>query len=573
MKFLWSYLKKQQKDIYLGISTKAFGSILELFLPFIMSMIIDEIVPTKEIPSILWWSLGMILCAFGAWRLNIFANRMASKVARNATQEIRHDLFAQSLYLSCHDTDAFTIPSLETRLTSDTYHIHRMVGMLQRMGIRGPIIVLGGLIITFFMEPSLALVLLSTIPFIGILIYIRAKQGIPLYRQVQKVNDEMVGVVRENAQGIRIIKALSKTSYEHGRYQNVNQKLKNTTIHAHSRMAIVSPGMNLILNLGQVAVILVGANLVANHLSSTGKIIAFMSYFTIMLRSMMMVGRIFIMSSQGIASCHRIEEVMTYANEKSWAVASYPESDPQYEIEFKDVTFRYLNVKNNLSHISFRLKKGETLGIIGATGSGKTTMLSLLLRLYDVSEGAIYIKGKDIRTMTPNELRKQFGVVMQNDFLFRDTIRENIRFGRSVSDEEIVRATKIAQANDFIETLPHTFDYELEGKGQNLSGGQRQRILLSRAFANHPEILLLDDSSSALDYNTDAKLRKALNASFQDTTMIIVAQRISSIKNCDHILILEEGHIHASGTHDTLMEDCALYQSIYESQMGGALFD
>lgn len=573
MQFLWKYIQRYQKDLYLGLSTKTVGALLELLLPFILSHIIDVIVPTKQIPSIVYWSLFMVVCAFFAWRLNVYANRKASFVARNTTEALRHDLFDQSLYLSCQKADQFTIPSLETRLTTDTYHVHRMLGMLQRMGIRGPIIILGGLVITFYMDATLALVLLATVPFIGFLVYFRASKGVPLFKDVQKVNDQMVRVVRENAQGVRVIKAFSKTAYEQERYHEVNELFRHTTVHAQSRMAIINPGMNLILNLGQLGVVLVGAYMVSQSKTTTGTILAFMSYFTIIARSMMAIGRIFIMYSQGIASSHRIQEVIESSNEKDWIIQDYPTSDPQYAIEFKDVTFSYHDNKNHLEHISFQLKQGQSLGIVGATGSGKSTILSLLLHLYDIKEGAIYLNGKDIRSFSPSELRKQFGVVLQNDFLFRDTIKENVFFGREASMDEFNEAIEVAQAAPFINDIAEKEEYVLTGKGANLSGGQRQRLLLARAFLTHPKFLLLDDSSSALDYNTDAKLRKALFQSQKESTKIIVAQRISSILNCDHILILDHGKIENAGNHEYLLEHSTLYSDIYDSQMGGALFD
>ncbi len=573
MRTLWKYIRPFLRVIAIGLTAKAAGALLELLIPYIMSMIIDDIVPQRDVQAIILWSCVMVLCAFIGWRANIYANRNASKVSRDITENLRNDLFEKTLYLSSEKTDLFTIPSLETRLTTDTYHIHRMLGMMQRVGIRGPIIMVGGLFITFFMEPVLSLVLLATIPFIGILVYIRATQGVPLFTHVQKVEDRMVGVVRENAQGIRVVKALSREEYEKNRYQKVNDELKETQITANKRMALINPAMNFFLNVGLTAVLIVGAYRVSSGISETGKIIAFMSYFTIISRSMMSISRIFIMYSQGAASANRIEEVLLCESEKDWLPQNVPDGDPQYTINFDHVHFSYLKVKENVSDITFRLKKGETLGIIGATGSGKSTIMSLLLRFYDVDSGAIYINGKDIRNIPPSEIRRRFGIVMQNDFLFRDTIAENIRFGRDVSDEAMEQAVHTAQASEFIDSLDDKYEYMLTGKGANLSGGQKQRVLLSRAFAADPEFLCLDDSSSALDYATDARLRRALSEAHPDSTLIIIAQRVSSVKNCDQILMLDEGRITASGTHDELLENSPLYASIYESQMGGALFD
>ncbi len=557
----------------IGLTIKALGTFLELLLPEILSRIIDEIVPAKDRDAIIMWAVIMVVLSLLAWLFNVLANRNAAGVARKVTQNIRHDLFDKTLYLTCQKTDEYTIPSLESRLTSDTYNVHRMVGMMQRMGVRAPIITIGGLIMTFVMEPVLALVFLAVIPFMLVLVWLRAAKGVPMFTKVQKANDRMTAVVRENAQGIRVIKALSRTERERTRFAGVNHKLREEEIHANMVMAVINPMMNMFLYLGMIGVILVGAYRVNAGLSETGKILAFMSYFQMISRSLMAVSRMFIMFSRGMASSARIMEVLNSDTEKDWLPGNYPDGDPAYALEFRDVTFSYLKVRDNIRNISFKLKKGESLGIIGATGAGKTTILSLLLRFYDVDQGAVYLNGKDVRNYTPSELRHAFGAVMQNDFLFGDTIAENIRFGRDVSDDDMSDAEDSAQAAEFIDALDEKEDYMLTAKGTNLSGGQRQRVLLSRAFAAEPEFLLLDDSSSALDYKTDAKLRKALNDRYPNTTMIIIAQRVSSIKNCDQIIVLDHGVIDGIGTHEELLKKNALYAQISDSQMGGALFD
>ena len=572
-KRLRDYLKPCAKMMIIGLTIKAAGSFLELLLPDILSMIIDDIVPSGDRNGIIFWGIIMVLCALVAWGMNVAANRNAAEVARDVTKHIRHDLFEHTLYLSCAKTDAFTIPSLESRLTSDTYNVHQMTGMMQRMGVRAPIITIGGLIFCFALEPSLALVLLAVIPFMLVIIYFRTVKGVPMYMNVQKANDHMSSVTRENAQGIRVIKALSRTEYEKEHFGKANDALKEEEIHANLVMAVINPLMNLFLYAGMVGVIILGAYRVNAGLSETGKILAFMSYFQMISHSLMAISRMFIMYSKGMASSQRIMEVLNTENEKNWQPANEPNGDPQYALEFKDVSFSYLKIKDNLSHISFQLKKGESLGIIGATGSGKSTILSLLLHFYTIDTGAIYLNGKNIKNMAPAELRRQFGVVMQNDFLFSDTIKENIRFGREVSEEALQNAIHNAQAEEFISTFSEQEDYALTSQGTNVSGGQRQRILLSRAFAVRPAFLLLDDSSSALDYKTDALLRKALSLEYPDTTMVIVAQRVSSIKGCDHILVLDHGTISGAGTDAQLRKNNPLYTAIANSQMGGALFD
>ncbi len=573
MKSLKSYLQPWMKMIAFGLTIKITGTFLELFLPQILSRIIDDIVPAGDMKQIAVWGGLMGIASLLALIFNVLANRNASRVARNVTQNIRHDLFDKALYLTCEKTDAFTIPSIESRLTSDTYNMHRMIGMMQRLGVRAPMITIGGLIMTFVIDPFLAMVFLAVIPFMIIILVLRATRGVKMFTDVQKANDGMVSVVRENAQGIRIIKALSKVPFEMKRFAGVNEKLKNQEARANRMMALINPAMNMLLYLGMVGVIIVGAWRVNLGLSRTGRILAFMSYFQMISRSLMAVSRMFIMYSRGMASSARVMEIINSDSEKNYVPGNYPDGDPQYAIEFRDVTFSYLKVKDNLKHISFRLRKGDTLGIIGATGAGKSTVLSLLLHFYSIDQGAIYLNGRDIRNFTPQELRKQFGIVMQNDFLFRDSMAENIRFGRDISDDEMLDAEEDAQAAEFISQLQERNEYMLTTKGTNLSGGQRQRVLLSRAFAGRPEFLLLDDSSSALDYQTDASLRRALKEKYPDTTMIIIAQRVSSIRNCDEIIVLDHGTINGRGSHEELIRDNALYQMIADSQMGGALFD
>ena len=556
-----------------GLSIKVLAAFLELFLPKILSSIIDDIVPRGDRNQIIFWSAVMIILALLAWVFNIVANRNASRVAQNVTRSIRHDLFDKTLALTCQKTDEYTIPSLESRLTSDTYNVHRMVGMMQRMGIRAPIITIGGLIMTFIMDPVLALVFLAVIPFMLGLVWLRAARGVPMFTRVQKAADRMTAVVRENAQGIRVIKALSRTQQEKNRFKGVNSALREQEVRANRVMAVINPMMNLFLYTGMVGVIIVGAYRVNAGLSETGRILAFMSYFQMISRSLMAVSRMFIMFSRGMASSQRIMEVINSETEKDWLPGSYPPGDDAYAIEFRDVTFSYLKVRDNIKNISFRLKKGESLGLIGATGAGKSTILSLLLRFYDTDKGAIYLNGEDIRNMEPAKLRSLFGIVMQNDFLFGDTVAENIRFGREVSDEEILEAEDSAQASEFIGQLEEENEYRLTSKGTNLSGGQRQRVLLSRALAGAPDFILLDDSSSALDYKTDASLRRALSDRYAHATRIIIAQRISSVMNCDQIIVLDHGAISGCGTHEELLKTNALYSEISNSQMGGALFD
>ena len=330
-------------------------------------------------------------------------------------------------------------------------------------------------------------------------------------------------------------------------------------------MGITNPVMNLFLNTGLAAVIVVGAFRVNSGAAQPGALIAFLSYFTIILNAMMSITRLFVNLSKGAASAGRIEEVLNYDDDL--LIGERDSKDSDYHIEFDDVSFSYGGVRDNLSHISFRLKRGETLGIIGATGSGKSTIINLLLRFYDADSGTIRISGDDIRGMGSSELHTKFGVAFQNDFLFEDTIRENIDFGRGCTTEDILAAAETAQASDFISKYDDGLMHMLTVRGANLSGGQKQRLLIARALAGRPEILILDDSSSALDYATDSRLRKAIHDNYADTTSIIIAQRISSIMNADLIIMIDDGKIIGSGTHEQLMSSCPDYAEIAEAQM------
>lgn len=562
-----TYLKPYLPKMTLGLIIKFTGTIMDLFLPWILAYTIDEIVPVKDVGLVLFWGAVMALCAVAALVTNIIANRMASKVARDATETIRHDLFAKISYLSCKQVDDYTVPSLESRLTSDTYNIHQMIGMMQRLGVRAPILLIGGIAVTLMLDHALALVLVAVLPLTAALIFLVSKKGIPLYTDLQKSVDDMVRTVRENIAGIRVIKALSKADYEKQRFSQVNAQVVKKEKKAGIVMSATNPIMSLFLNIGLAFVILVGAYRVNAGFSQPGKIIAFLTYFTIILNAMLMVTRMFVIYSKGSASADRIRQVLDTPDDLKQEPES--QSDGKYHISFEHVSFSYHKGKATLSDINFGLMKGETLGIIGSTGSGKSTLVNLLLRLYDADEGEIQIDGKNIRSMSSRELYSKFGVVFQNDILFADTIASNIDFDRNLCAEQIEAAADSAQAKEFIDLLPDGYRHILAQKSSNLSGGQKQRIMIARALAAKPEILVLDDSSSALDYKTDSMLRKALSEHFAETTKIIIAQRISSILHADHILVLEDGKASGFGTHNELLQSCETYKEIYMSQTGG----
>jgi ATP-binding cassette subfamily B protein len=569
-----------------GFLIKVMGTLMDLGLPWVLAYIIDDVIPLGKVSNILYWGLGMLFLSFGARIGNIIANRMAARVAGDAVKHIRNDLFEKIQQLSGAQVDFFSIPSLVSRMTSDTYNVHQMIGMMQRMGVRAPIIIIGGILITATLDPVLTLILAGTLPLLGMVVYIVTKKGIPLYSAGQEATDRMVRTVRENISGIRVIKALSKTDYEKDRFAENNKAVVARELKAGITMAVIKPAMNLLLNLGLTLVVIVGAYRVNDGVSETGKIVAFLSYFTMILNAVLGITKVFTILSKAGASSKRISEVLN--EEEDLKIEDITNSDEKsnidYHIAFDNVSFTYnkreksgVKLDDDLAsiiNISFVLKKGEALGIIGSTGAGKTTLVNLLMRYYDVEKGAIFINGRNIKTYPLQELRSRFGVVFQNDSIFADTVKENIDLSRGLTIEQIEDGAKDAQAYDFIMQLGFGdgedtgYEYPIATKGLNLSGGQKQRLLISRALAGNPEILILDDSSSALDYRTDSNLRKAMREHFKETTKIVIAQRISSIMNMDHILVLDEGQLIGYGNHEELLQTCGIYEEIYQSQMG-----
>lgn len=566
MKQIFEYLKPYRFGMILGLIIKFTGTIVELALPWILSHMIDAIIPLKEINLILLWGVIMILCSIIAVTFNIIANRMAAKVARDTTERVRNDLFAKMISLSDNQVDKFTLPSLISRATSDTYNIHQIIGMMQRIGIRAPIILIGGIIITLTLDPVLTLVMVAVMPIIFIVITYVSKVGIPLFTIVQKKTDDYVRIVREDVSGIRVIKALSKEEYEKNKFNAKVSEAAYQEKKAGMVMSVLNPVMSLCLNIGTVLVILAGAYRVNSGYIKPGVIIAFLTYVTLILNALLFISRFFTHYSKASASARRITEILN--EPKELKLIKMPKGNSEYSIEFRDVSFSYNKNENNLSHINFKIRRGETLGIIGATGSGKSTLIKLLMRFYDVDSGAIYIDGEDIRSIDTKLLREKFGVVFQNDFISTDTIYENIRFGRNIEKNMIELATNYAMVSQFINEKSKGFDTNLAVRGANLSGGQKQRILIARALSAKPQILILDDSSSALDYKTDSILRKNIREHLEDTTTIMIAQRISSIMKADHICVLEDGCIVGYGTHDELIKSCDIYNEIKKSQMG-----
>ncbi len=577
MKRAIKYLLVYKERLISGYTVKILGTVVELFIPWIMAKILDEVVPSVKttknyMPLALWGGL-MVLLALAARFMNMFANRRAAWTSKEAVKTLRDDLFKKIMNLSGKQTDSFGIPSLVSRLTSDVYNIHGFFNVIQRIGVRAPLIITGGLIISATLDPVLTLTLVATLPFVFLIVFTISRKGVPLYTKVQTSVDEMVRVIREDISGIRVIKALSKEQFERGRFQGANDDTVKNELHAAGVMAASGPFISLSLNLGLVLVVIVGAYRINSGASLPGVIVAFLTYFTMILNAVITVNRIFINYSKASASADRVWAVMDSENDLK-VTAEMKHSTNGHRIEFRNVSFTYgdpseaTDEKMVLKNISFTVEPDESLGIIGATGSGKTTILSLLMRYYDATKGEIYVDGRNVKEYELDELRRKFGAAFQNDVVFADTIEENISFGRDIPHRDIEKAAKAAQAYDFIMGKDGGFEHEATIKGSDLSGGQKQRLFISRALAGSPEILILDDSSSALDYKTDAEVRKAINADYAGSTMISVAQRISSVMKMDKIIVLDDGKMIGYGKHDELMENCEGYREIAATQLG-----
>ncbi len=578
MEHLWQYIKPHIHYIILTVSIKLGATVLELFIPFFMEKILDDIIPTGRIAPIIMYGLLMLAAAGGGCLAgNITANRMSAISSGKITLAVRHDLFNKLESLSSKQIDKLTVSSAESRLTSDTYNFNQFLARIQRLGVRAPMLLIGGIIMMLTMDAVLALVLVSLLPIICVIVYVVTKKSVPLYKKEQSVLDRAVCVLQENITGIRVIKALCKSEHEKERFNEVNDELTRVDQKAGFVTSFTDPSTSLVLNLGLTLVVVVGAFRVNAGASQSGVIIAFLQYFVMILNAMLGITRIFVLWSKGQASAARIAEALeidgdlTVLDEAS--VPREKEDGETPHIEFRNVSFSYTGKGKNLDNISFKLMHGESLGILGETGSGKTTLINLLMRFYDVDDGKILIDGKDIRTIPNNELRAKFGTVLQNDFVTEGTIGDNIRFFRDVDDDSLARAAADAQATEFIAKKENGMDSAIVVRGNNISGGQKQRMLIARALALDPEILVLDDSSSALDYGTDAELRKALKRNHALTTSVFIAQRVSSLAGCTHILVLSDGKAIGYGTHDELMKTCDEYAVIARSQMGDGRCD
>ncbi|MBQ7486991.1 MAG: ABC transporter ATP-binding protein [Clostridia bacterium] len=590
MKHLWSYIKKYAFIILGGMLIKLMGSALELLIPYVLEHLIDNIVPQERLSLVCLWGGIMLALAVTVRLLNVTANRLSVRTAKRSIYEIRRDLFHTALNLTGNQMDQITLPSLISRMTSDTYNVQSFIQSVQTVGIRAPILLIGGIVVTLSMDRGLALILCIMAPILITLVVFVSMRGIPLYEKVQQCMDQIVRIMRENISGIRVVKALSKEPFEIRRFSEANNETAKRDILASVIMAMPGPLVTLFLNMGLTLVVIFGAQRVNAGVTKPGVILAFLTYFNMIMMGVMGLNRVFMMLSKANTSANRIASVIHMPEDlPQLKPEAGARTDREGFIVFDHVTFSYDSGRQSsspftdsensarfagssrqvcLSDIDFTIPKGGSLGIIGATGSGKTTIINLLMRFYDPEKGHVFINGQDVRTMDKDEFHRMFGVVFQNDALFAESIRENIVFGRNVDDAGLTAALEDARAADFVMQYEDGPDHLSAIHGSNFSGGQRQRLLIARALAAKPEILILDDASSALDYRTDASLRQAIREHHGDATLIVIAQRVSSIMNLDEIIVIDEGQMIGRGTHETLLRTCPAYREIHETQMG-----
>lgn len=564
-------MKKTWSFILLTMVIKFIGTFLELLIPYVLEYIIDVVAPTKSLKMVLVWGGVMIVLAILCRLFNKTANQRAVTSASKNIYRLRQDLFEKTIYLSSDVIDKITLPSLISRLTSDSYNILSFMQSSQTLGVRAPILLLGGFIVTFSMDRGMAMILAVMAPLIIAIVVFISRKGIPLYTTVQKKLDEVVRIMRENISGIRVIKALGKEKRESHHFEMADKDMEKSEIKAGFTMALPTSIVKVFMNIGLVLVVIIGAVRVSEGTMKPGVILAFLSYFQMIMMGVLTLNRFFLMMSKANASSMRIKDTMDSISSLSITEEeSGNEKAKEGYIVFDDVSFSYNGSSNAVSHISFSLERGKTLGIIGGTGSGKSTIINLMMRFYDPQKGNIFVDGKNIKSYELPSLRRHFGVVFQNDFIFHDTISSNIKMGRNISDEDMKKAAENAMAAEFIERYEEGYEHYSAIHGAAFSGGQKQRLLISRALSGDSPVIVLDDSSSALDYRTDSMVRKNILSNHKSSSLVIVAERVSAVMNADEILVLHNGEIIGRGRHDHLMESCDEYRDIYQTQMGEA---
>lgn len=566
------YLKDFKKECFLGPLFKLLEAILELIVPLVMAKIIDIGVKSYDTSYII--KMGILIIILGIVGLGsaLVCQYFAAKASQGFGTKLRNELFHHINSLSHSEINNIGTPSLITRIINDVNQLQVAVAMAIRLGVRAPFIILGSAIMAMFINLKLSLIFFLSIPLIVLTLYLVMGKAVPLYRVIQKKLDKISLITRENLDGVRVVRAFSKQEVEKNRFNIAALDHSNTAIKVGKLSALLNPLTFMIMNFSIAFIVWFGGIGVNNGNFTQGEIIAFVNYMTQILLTLIVVANLVIIFTKASASATRVNEVLDTKSSIKEASSSTKVQDTNNSskiIEFKNVSFSYNNSKQySLDNISLSINKGETIGIIGGTGSGKSTLVNLMPRFYESTEGKIFINGENIKNYSIKDLRNLFGIVPQKAVLFTGSLRENMKWAnKNASDEEILMALDIAQCSDFVSNLKDGLDTAVLQGGKNFSGGQKQRLTIARALVGSPKIIILDDSSSALDFATDLKLRQALNTHAKEITTIIVSQRASSIKNADKIVVLDDGKLAGIGTHEELLENSEVYKEICLSQL------
>ncbi len=562
VKKLFTYLKDYKKECVLGPAFKLLEALFELFVPLVMASVIDRGINGQDAGHI-WAMIGvMVLLGVIGLVCSITAQYFCAVAAVGFSGKIRSKLFSHITKLSFKKSDEVGQATLIARLTSDINQLQNGVNLVLRLFLRSPFIVFGAAIMAFTVNVKAALVFLVTIPLLAAVVFAIILGGAPLYKKVQAKLDAILKITRENLTGVRVIRAFTAEKDEIKRFEDTNLQLMKGQLFAGKITALMNPMTYIIVNLSIVYILYTGAISVNTGALTQGEVVALVNYMSQILVELVKLANLIITVTKAIACGNRIADVL---NIEAGMEKGKEDNTGEGMVEFKNVSLCYNGGENSLSDISFKVKKGQSVGIIGVTGSGKTSLVNLIGRFYDATEGTVYVDGKDVKSYSIEELRKKVAFVPQKAQLFKGTIRSNIAFGRSdATDEEIMEAIRIAQAEDVVDAKGG-LDAMIDQMGKNLSGGQRQRLTIARAIVKKSDILILDDSASALDYKTDFNLRKSI-AALNDRTVFIVSQRASSVMNCDVIITLEDGMVVGMGTHEELLESSGVYEEIYYSQ-------
>ena len=566
------YLKDFKKECFLGPLFKLLEAILELIVPLVMAKIIDIGVKSYDTSYII--KMGILIIILGIVGLGsaLVCQYFAAKASQGFGTKLRNELFHHINSLSHSEIDNIGTPSLITRIINDVNQLQVAVDMAIRLGVRAPFIILGSAIMAMFINLKLSLIFFLSIPLIVLTLYLVMGKAVPLYRVIQKKLDKISLITRENLDGVRVVRAFSKQEVEKNRFNIATLDHSNTAIKVGKLSALLNPLTFMIMNFSIAFIVWFGGIGVNNGNFTQGEIIAFVNYMTQILLTLIVVANLVIIFTKASASATRVNEVLdtkSSIKEASSSTKVQATNNSSKIIEFKNVSFSYNNSKQySLENISLSINKGETIGIIGGTGAGKSTLVNLMPRFYESTEGEIFINGENIKNYSIKDLRNLFGIVPQKAVLFTGSLRENMKWAnKNASDEEILMALDIAQCSDFVSNLKDGLDTAVLQGGKNFSGGQKQRLTIARALVGSPKIIILDDSSSALDFATDLKLRQALNTHAKEITTIIVSQRASSIKNSDKIVVLDDGKLAGIGTHEELLENSEVYKEICLSQL------